>query len=160
MDTTELEAAYRELLDAARAGGFGPPAEEGGWSAELVLAAVVATDRLLAAATAEVLAGASARYDNAPATRAPYLRAIARAAGDLDGLVAEARRCGLELVLLARELGEAAATPVDVRLLDGDEVRLAAPMPWSGMLATHAEVHLRERREALAALSGGAAAGR
>ncbi len=160
MDTTELEAAYRALLDVARAGGFAAPAEEDGWSAELLLAAVVATDRLLAAATAEVLAGAPTRYDNGPATREPYLRAIARAAGDLDGLVAEARRCGLELVLLARELGDAATTPVDVRLLDGDEVRLAAPMPWSGMLATHAEVHLRERCEALAALSGGNHAGR
>lgn len=153
MDTTALEAAYRELLEVARAGGFRPPADTAAWPAELRLAHVAATDRLLAAATAEVLAGAQTSYDNRPATRAAYLSEIGRAAGGFGGLVETVRRCGLELVLLARRLGEReAATPVATRIFDGDVVRVDAPLPWSGVLNTHAEVHLPAHAAALQGL--------
>jgi hypothetical protein len=154
MDTTALEAAYRRLLDVARAGGFRPPADAGAWPAELQLAHVVATDRLLAATTAELIAGGSQlRYDNLAATTADYLADIGRAAGDWAGLVAAARQGGLELVLLARRLSEAqAATPVPVRIRDGEAVRVDAALPWAGVLHTHAEVHLAEHTAALAAL--------
>lgn len=153
MDTTELEGAYRSLLDVARGGGFAAPADRQHWGPELQLAHVVATDRLLAAATAAVLAGQPAPYDNSAAGSEPYLEAVARAAGDWDGLVAEVRRCGLELVLLARQLDDdCAATPVPTRLVDGDQVRVEAPMPWSGVLATHAQVDLPDRRARLEAL--------
>ena len=157
MDTAVLEDAYRALLDVARQGGFGAPADSAQWPAELILAQIAANDHLLAAATAEVLAGQRPSYDNTPASREPYLQALARAAGDTDGLVAEVRRSGLVLVLMARELDEAtAASPVQVRIVDGDVVRAESPMPWSGVLATHAEVNLPERRAALQALQAGA----
>lgn len=154
MDTATLEAAYRRLIDLARPGGFRAPADSSDWSAELVLAHVVATDRMLSATTAEVLAGGEhARYDNRPATREAYLLEIGRAAADWDGLVSVARQCGLELVMLARRLTEAqAATPVPTCICDGDEVRIDAPMPWSGVLHTHAEVHLPGHIERLEAL--------
>lgn len=153
MDTTGLESAYRSLLAVARREGFRAPADQSAWSAELILANVVATDRLLTAATAEVLAGQRPCYDNVPATREAYLQALARAAGDWEGLVADARRSGLALVLLVRELaGDAAATPVQVRILEGDVVRAESPMPWASVIATHAEVHLPERRAQLEAL--------
>ncbi len=153
MDTVALESAYRALLDVARGGGFRAPADSGQRSAELILAHVVANDRLLAAATAQVMAGQRPRFDNAAASHGPYLQAIARAAGDGEGLVAEVRRSGLVLVLLVRELDDAAAAaPVQVRIVDGDVVRAESPMPWAGVLATHAEVHLPELRAQLEAL--------
>jgi hypothetical protein len=153
MDTSELEAAYRSFLDVARAGGFKPPSDRKEWSAELVLAHVAANDRLLAAATAAVLDGEPASYDNSAANSEAYLEAVARAAGDWDGLVAEVRRCGLELVLLARRLDEQqATTAVATRIVDGGEVRVDAPMPWSGVLVTQAQVHLPDHQAQLAGL--------
>ena len=151
MDTGELEAAYRELLDAARAGGF--RAGDEGTSPEHVLARVVATDRLLAATTAAVVSGRPSAYDDSVGSETAYLDAIVRAAGDWDGLVAEVRRCGLELVLLVRALDEAgASTPVHTRLVSGGELRMESPMPWSGVIATHAQVDLPAHMRALVAL--------
>lgn len=153
MDTTALESAYRKLLDVARGGAFRPPADQGAWPAEYVLAHVVANDRLLAAATAEILAGERPSYDNRASAHDAYLADIGRAAGDLDGLVDMVRRCGLELVLLARRLDpDQAATPVQTRIRDGDEIRVDGPVPWSGVLNTHAEVHLPSHTGDLEAL--------
>jgi hypothetical protein len=153
MDTTELEAAYRHLIETAREETFRPPADAGEWPAELHIAHVIATDRLLSAATALVLAGSPARYDNAAAAEVAYLAEIGRAAANHDSLVATMRQCGLELVLLARRLDEQqAATPVPTRIVDGDVIRVDAPLPWSGVLNTHAQVHLREHASALQAL--------
>lgn len=152
MDTTELEEAYRGLLDLAREGGFGSPPDNG-WGADLVLAHVAVNDRLLAAATAAVLDGRPAPYDNTVSASEPLLEALARAAGDWDGLLAEVRRCGLALVMLARQLDDAqATTPVQTRIVDGGDVRVEAPMPWSGVLATHAQVHLIEHAQQLRSL--------
>ncbi|QBI20598.1 hypothetical protein ER308_14210 [Egibacter rhizosphaerae] len=156
MDTSALETGYRELLETARAGGFGEPGGDGSWTADRVLAHVVASARLLGVTTAEVGAGTGPTYDNAPTTREAYLDAIARAAGGWDGLLSAARAAGLELVYVVRALGEdAAASPVPTRIVDGDTVRVEAPMPWSGVLNTHAEVHLPEHRARLEALRPG-----
>lgn len=152
MDTSQLEAAYRSLLDVARPGGFRPPADRQHLSAELLLAQVAADDRLLAATTGSVLEGAPVAYDNGVTGSVPYLEAITWAAGDWDGLVAEVRRCGLALVQLARRLGDAAATPVPTRVVEGGQVKLDAPMPWSGVLSTRAQVTLPDVRARLAAL--------
>lgn len=152
MDTNELEKAYRELLDVGRQGGFGAP-PEGEWGAEMVLAHVAVNDRLLAAATAAVLDGRPAPYDNTASASEPLLEALAQAAGDWDGLLAEVRRCGLALVALTRQLDDAqAATPVETRIIDGGQVRVEAPLPWSGVLVTHAQVHLLEHAEQLRSL--------
>lgn len=150
MDTTALEGAYRTLLEAARGEGFRAPADADAWPAEHHLAHVVATDRLLAAATSAVLAGRTVRYDDEVASDDAYLAEIGRAAGGHDALVATVRQCGLELVLLARRLDDQQAiTPVHTRIVDGDVVRVDAPLPWSGVLNTHAEVHLPDRAQAL-----------
>jgi hypothetical protein len=150
MDTTALEAAYRSLLEIAGAGGFRPPADSGDWTAEQHLAHVAATDRLLAAATVEVLGGRPARYDNTPATSLGYLATIGRAAGDHERLVATVRQTGLELVLLARQLDdERGKTPVPTKIVDGGVVKVDAPLPWVATLKTHAEVHLPDHIEAL-----------
>lgn len=159
MDTTALEGAYRTLLEAARTEGFRAPADAGGWPAEHHLAHVVATDRLLAATTSAVLAGRTPRYDNEVASDETYLAEIGRAAGGHDALVATVRQCGLELVLMARRLDpRQAVTPVHTRIVDGDVVRVDAPLPWSGVLNTHAEVHLPDHTDALRRLRAPGAA--
>jgi len=153
IDILALEQAYRELLDVARSGPFRPPADAGDLPAELLLAQVVTNDRLLAGATALVVAGTPGTYDNAAAACEPALHAVARAAGDFDGLVATVRQTGLELVLLCRQLSaEVSATPVQTRILDGEDVRIDGAIPWSGVINTHAEVHLPTHIEKLQAL--------
>jgi hypothetical protein len=153
--TTEpLESAYRTLLDMLRTASFRSPADAADWDAELVLAHLAANDRLLAATTAALLADDAPAYDNAAATREVGLHALARAAGDWNGLVATVRQSGLELVLLARQLDSVtAATAVPTRIIDGDVVRVDAAVPWSGVLNTHAEVHLPSHISQLRALA-------
>jgi hypothetical protein len=153
MDTTALEAGYRTLLEVAAPGRFSPPADTSRPTAELQLAHVAATARLLSATTAEVLAGRDTRYDSTVAGNVHYLGEIGRAAGGHEQLVAVVRQCGLELVLLARGLQpEQEATAVPTRIVEGGVVRVDAPMPWIATLKTHAEVHLEERIAALRAL--------
>lgn len=150
IDILALEEAYRELLDVARSGPFRPPVESAAWPAELVLAHVAANDRLLAATTGLVLAGKPGRYDNTAAGCEIGLHALARAAGDFDGLVSTVRQVGLEVVLLVRQLTpEQSATAVATRIMDGDDVRIDGAIPWSGVINTHAEVHLRAHTDTL-----------
>lgn len=146
MDTSALESAYRRLLAVARGGAFRPPAERDGWPAELVLAHIIATNRLLTVTTAVLLDGGEPAYDNHAAVVEAHLHEIARAAGDTGGLVETTRTSGLELVMLARRLDDAtAATAVPTRIRAAGQVRMDTPMPWSGVLNTYAEVDLPER---------------
>lgn len=150
MDTAELESSYRSLLDLAGDGGFRPPAVQADWPAELILAHVAFNDRLLIAVTASLLGGVGPSYDNTAAGATVALQALARAAGDWGGLVATVRQCGLELVLLARQLDAAqAAVAVPARIVDGGAVRVDGPVPWAGVLNTHAQVHLPSHIEQL-----------
>ncbi|PSO48693.1 MAG: hypothetical protein BRC32_01860 [Actinobacteria bacterium QS_8_72_14] len=156
MDTTALESAYTHLLDLARGGGFAAPADDDAWTASRLLARVVVGDRLLAATTAEVAAGGAAAYSDAPADRTALLDEVARAHDGLEELIAELRRGGLVLVRLVRALDDdVAARVVSTHLVDGGVTRVNAPMPWSGVLNTHAEVHLPEHAARLEALQGG-----
>lgn len=158
MDTSALEEGYKRLLDVARDGGFAQPTETGAWTAEQVVAHVVVSDRLLAHVTTELLADGGPTYTNEPATRTELLDEVARAYDDLAGLVAEARRGGLVLVRLTRQLDEAtAATAVPTCIVDGGVTRVNTPMPWAGVLNTHAEVHLASHAGRLEALRDGAA---
>src|SRR6266568_4467514 len=59
---------------------FGRP-DDGGWSAEMVLAHVVVGARLIAEAAGRVMAGGTPRFDNRAAHSEPYLHAIIEAAG-------------------------------------------------------------------------------
>lgn len=155
MDTSALESAYTRLLDVGRGGGFRAPDDAAAWPAEQVLAHVVVSDRLLAECTACLLAGGRPRYTNEPATRRVLLDEVARAHGDVERLAGEARAGGLVLVRLVRQLDDATgATAVPTCIVDGDVTRIDAPMPWSGVLNTHAEVHLPDHTAQLEALRG------
>lgn len=119
---------------------------------------MVVSDRLLVHVTAELLADARPTYTNEPATRTQLLDEVARAHDGLDGLIAEARRGGLVLVRLTRQLDDArAATAVPTRIVNGGTTRVNTPMPWAGVLNTHAEVDLAHHAGRLEALRHGAA---
>lgn len=156
MDTTALESAYKQLLDVARGGGFDQPAQDGGRTAERLLAHVIVSDRLLAESTASLIADGQPRYTNDAANHGGLLDEVARAYGDLDHLIAEARCGGLVLVRLVRQLDDrTGATPVQTRIVDGEVTRLDTKMPWSGVVNTHAEVHLPALATELEGLQAG-----
>jgi hypothetical protein len=155
MNTIELEQAYGAFLELAARGGFdGRRAADGGWNAELVVAHVVANDRLIAAHLAEAIAGREARYDNHPANREHYLRSIIRAAGDWDALVDAAGRSSAEVLSLVWRLdGPAAGRPLHTFILDGEVVRVDEPVPPAALLAAQWRVHLPAHSAQLAALT-------
>jgi len=147
VDMTELEAAYAGLLEAA---GRDILAMSSGaeWGASTVLAHVIASSRMLAAASAELLAGRIPVVDNRPTQSRPYLDAIIQAAGSHAELLETMRKSGLELVILAAQLGEGQiATSVPTIILDGTRIRVERPIAFSSLLDPgHIREHLKQLR--------------
>jgi hypothetical protein len=159
MDTSELEAAYRAVLDLAGRVADRPeaPGPAGGqaWGPGDVLAHLIVNDRLLTRAVRSVLEGAAAPYDNADAVELAELRALGEGLGGPAGLVGGLRASSRELLELAGRLDEAqATTPVPVHILDGDQVRVDQPLPVAGLLRIQARRHLPMHEEQLSELLG------
>lgn len=153
MDTTEVEASYARLLEAAASGPFAAPAMDDEWSAERVVAHVIANDRLLAATVAEVLAGERPSYDNRPSQRSAYLDPLAQAAGGWSGLVEGLRRSGRELAILAGRLDdEQTAVEIPAYIEDRGRPTVNRTVPIGPFIAAHARVHLPAHAEQLLAL--------
>ena len=158
MDTSELEAAYRSVLDlaargagASGAGPAGPPGAGDGpgagggeaWGPDDVLAHLILNDRLLARAVRSVLDGTAQPYDNLDAIDVAELRALTRDLGDTAGLIRGLEASSRELVELAGRLDEAqAAIPVPVRILDGDQLVVDNPLPVRSLLNLQSRRHL------------------
>ena len=143
MNTTELQASYRELFGVASVGV--PAATPGGaWSASTVLAHVIASSRMLSAASADLLAGRIPVVDNRPSQSRHYLDAIVIAAEADTGLLDTVRRSGQELVILAAQLDdEQIATNVPTIILDDGRIRVQRPVPFSTLLRAE---HIREHQ--------------
>ena len=155
MDTSELEAAYRSVLDLA-SGETGPgaagagtdPGTAGGgdgevWGPDDVLAHLVLNDRLLARAVRSVMDGTAQPYDNLDAIDVAELRALTTDLGDTARLIGGLEASSRELMDLAGRLDEAqAATPVPVRILDGDRLVVDNPLPVRSLLNIQARRHL------------------
>ena len=161
MDTSELEAAYRPVLElAARAAGPGqgpasPDDDAKAWGPDDVLAHLIVNNRLLARAVRSVLEGTAEPYDNLDAIELAELRALAGDLGDTAALVGELEGSSRELVRLAGRLDEAqAAIPVPVRILDGDQLIVDNPLPVSRLLAIQARRHLPMHQAQLSELLG------
>ena len=153
MQTHDLRHAYDQFLETAREHVFAPPTA-GGWSAELVLAHVVVSDRLIAEAAGRVAAGMPSTFDNLASQSEPYLQAIVAAAGDWDGLVATVRQTAAELIALAERMtDEQAATPIPARVISDGAVVLDAPVPVAGLLRVVADRHLRMHMQQLSELA-------
>ncbi len=138
----ELEQALAGLLEAAAPGSFTSP-DPGEWSADQVLAHVVASDRMVAAAAAELLAGRVPVIDNRPTQSLAYLEAIAGSAGGFDELVRLVERSGHEVLTLARQLDESRLdVNVPAILMDGGRIRVERPIPFATLLKPfHVEGH-------------------
>ncbi|MGC9962007.1 MAG: hypothetical protein ABSE47_08920 [Acidimicrobiales bacterium] len=151
MDTTELDAAYRELLEAAA--DAGPAARfRDAWDVDTVLAHVVAGSRMLAAACAELLSGRIPVVDNRPTQSRLYLDAIVTSVADRDELLDTVRRSGQEVVILASQLEEAqTAICVPTIILDGGRIKVQRPLPFSELLQPG---HVREHLAQLQAMQG------
>jgi hypothetical protein len=164
MDTSELEAAYRSVLDlAARAAGNGSGPGDGeaeagdgeAWRPDDVLAHLVLNDRLLARAVRSVLDGTAQPYDNLDAIDVTELRSLTRDLGDTAGLIGGLEASSRELMDLAGRLDEGqAATPVPVRILDGDQLVVDNPLPVRSLLNIQARRHLPMHEVQLSELLG------
>ena len=140
MDTTDLPKAYEGVAVEVAAGGFGPP-PPGEWDAGRIVGHLALNDDLLAAVTADILAGRPVRFDNRAS--------LQPAPADLS----ELRRSGARLCELAERLTpEQAATVVPVFIQDGESIAVDRPMPWGVLLEIQASFHLPAHADQLRAL--------
>jgi hypothetical protein len=161
MDTSELEAAYRAVLDlAARGSGDSSPgaasgeAGPGGGEAGPADGEAWGPDDVLAH-LGSVLGGAAQPYDNRDAIEVAELRSLTRDLGDTAGLIGGLESSSRELMDLAGRLDEAqAATPVPVRILDGDQLVVDNPLPVRSLLNIQARRHLPMHEAQLGELLG------
>ena len=153
MDVAALESAYDRFMDVARESrDIVPP--EGEWSPELVLAHVIVSDRLIAETAARVLSGGQPRFDNRASQSAPYLEAIARAAGSWHGLLARVQQVGEELIaMVARIEPEHARIAVPSFVMDGDNIVVDGPAPLEQLVMVPAMIHLPGHAEQLKSYS-------
>jgi hypothetical protein len=154
MDVTELGAAYDRFLESLADSGFGPPAH-GEWRAELVLAHLIVTDRLIAETVAEVLNGRHPRFDSLASQNVAYLETIVATTGDWGELVREVRRGAEALVRIAGALTEEQAeTPVPTYIESGGQVVVDGPTAVGDIVRGAAAAHLPLHTRQLAGLRG------
>ena len=159
MDTSELEAAYRSVLELAErvAGPASPPAvaDDQAWRPDDVLAHLILNDRLLARAVRSVLEGGAQSYDNADAIELARLRELGERLGGTAGLIGALEASSRELLDLAGRLDQAQGdTRLPARIVDGDETRVDQPLPVAGLLTIQARTHLPMHERQLGELLG------
>lgn len=143
MDTSELQAAFDTLTTTVERGGFGRPPDPSAWTAEQVLAHLIATNRGFTSLGAALLAGRAVDYDNAGGTPREHLDAIVDAAGGWDGLLASLRQSCAELVGLAGRMDDASARrTIQTVIRDGGTVIVDRPGSLEGLVTGHTAIHL------------------
>lgn len=155
MEVDGLREAYDAVLAEVDAGGFGPP-PPGRYSAEQIVAHLVANDELMCAATEAVLAGSPYAFYDLDEVHRPELDELTAECGGLDGLAARLRATSDRLIALVARLGAAADTPVETHLREGFELVVDEPLPWGRTIDLHTRVHLPRHLAELRALRGAA----
>jgi hypothetical protein len=144
-----IRSVHEDVLVFVRDRAFRarPP---GQWNGEQVLAHLVAIDRMVAAAAAELLSGGVPVVDNRAAQSVACLDAIVAAAGRRD-LLQTLDQAGREVALLAAQPDKThRGTNVPTIVVGAGAVRLQQPRPFSVLLEPgHVVSHL----EQLAALA-------
>lgn len=141
MEVDGLRRAYDELFVEVDTGGFADP-PEGRWSAEQIVAHLVANDTLMSEATEAVLAGSPYAFFDLESVHRPELDALVAECGGLDGLATLLRATSQRLVTLVGRLGPVADTPVETHLREGFDLVVDEPLPWGRTLDLHTRVHL------------------
>ncbi|MEV4712580.1 hypothetical protein [Micromonospora sp. NPDC049374] len=151
MEVDGLRRAYDAVLAEVDAGGFGPPPPDR-YSAEQIVAHLIASDELMREATEAVLAGSPYAFYDLDEVHRPELDELAAECGGLDGLATRLRATSDRLVALVAKLGAAADTPVETHLREGFELVIDEPLPWGRTIDLHARVHLPRHLNELRAL--------
>ncbi|MGC4805093.1 hypothetical protein [Micromonospora sp. DT233] len=151
MESAGLRRAYDEVLAEVEAGGFAPP-DDGGLSAEQIVAHLAVNDELMSEATEAVLNGSPFAYYDLETVHRPQLDALAAEHGGLTGLATLLRATSEGLCALVDRLGPAAQTPVRTRLHEDVDLRVDEALPWGRALDLHTRVHLPKHLAQLRAL--------
>ncbi|MFF5215791.1 hypothetical protein [Micromonospora sp. NPDC000442] len=154
MEVDGLRRAYDAVLTEVESGGFeSPPPDR--YSAEQIVAHLIASDELMREATEAVLAGSPYAFYDLDEVHRPELDELAAECGGLDGLAVRLRATSDRLVALVAQLGAAADTPVETHLREGFELVIDEPLPWGRTIDLHARVHLPRHLNELRALRRG-----
>lgn len=146
-------SGYDTFAAAVRAGGFGPPREEGSWPAEFVAAHVTLNNDFFTGTAREVIAGETPTYDNEAAVESADLTAYVERIGGLDALAAEVERSAADLAGVYADLtDEQAAQLVLVRIRHDGNLIVDEPRPIAEMIEGNASFHLQMHLEQLLAL--------
>jgi DinB superfamily len=150
--TAEMREAYGTIVDLARRGGFRAP--ENGWTAELVLAHLIATTENFLAVGAGVKRGERLDCGDPELVADEELTRRVADAGDLAGLSARLEATAEELAAHADSLTDSEAAAV-VRFTvyhDGQQL-MDEPRAWGSILAGQTSFHLPMHRQQLEALA-------
>jgi hypothetical protein len=152
MDTAELRNAYRVFLALARSGPFVSP-PPGEWTAEQLLAHMIATDTAIAALALQVASGQRPAYDNRPSLDSWNLARIVAEAATLDALVGLLSRRGELVCAVADQLSQAdLQVQVPVLILSNDQVVVDEPQPLSFLIDGLAQIHMPRHGDQLRSL--------
>jgi hypothetical protein len=154
MDIDELRSAYDRFLAAAAAVGPDPGRDDGGWTVAHVVAHVSANDELIAAFVRAAIAGTDPDYDNDPVWRTAPVEEYLKAAGGWSPLLIRARANADAVLEIVAGVDDAtAATPFDVRIVDGGTERVNGPVPLAGFIGAQTGVHLPAHTAQIEALA-------
>jgi hypothetical protein len=142
-----LAQAHDAFIAAAKDGDFGPPASPDEWSADLIVAHAIASDRLYVSAISAVLIGMETVFNNRITQSRSYLETIVAGAGDWAGLIETARRSAIEAQAVGLGLDEAAWSleiPMDVGDGDDRQRRTAVLRDLAPVAARHITSHIEQ----------------
>lgn len=150
-DPVEMRRRYAEVTDLARRGGFRKPAT--GWTAEQVLAHLLATTRHFVSIAEAVKRGERPDVGDATFVDDEVLQRSAEGLG-VDGLSAQLDAASVHLVAEAESLTDAeAGTQLRFTVHHDGATLVDAPQPWGQILAGHASFHLPLHVDQLRALT-------
>jgi len=147
-----MRERYGAVLELARSGGFRAP--ESGWTAELVLAHLLATTENFLAVGGGVHRGERPDCGDPEVVADDVLARRVADAGGLAGLSALLEERAGQLTAHAESLTDAeAATPVRFTVYHEGRQLVDEPRAWGKILAGHASFHLPLHEKQLEALA-------
>lgn len=152
MDTTVLRQAYRDFLAVAGATSFARP-PDGEWSAQQLLAHIVAADTGIAAIALGVGSGQRPTYDNRYSLDIWNLERLMDQTPDLPEMVDLVCQRGELLCQVAEQLSESEqAAPVHCLILSGCRLIADTAQPLGQLIQGVAAVHLPRHASQLTCL--------